>query len=150
METCPLCPDAVFRGRNARGSLLRHLRFKAKKLDEPHRVLHEELTSTRNPLGESATELRRKRDARYREHRSSRAAATKRFSKIKLIVKAELHKQHDDVKPQELPRPQTPEFDITNDNRYRLLEEHVGIFAGRQKKLYEWATVDKVRTLYIS
>ena len=150
-ENCPLCPSAVFRGANARGSLIRHLRFKAKN-DEPHRALHQELTTTRNPTGESAIELRRKRDARYRTIRSSRATATKRFSKLKSIVKLELYKQHDDIKPQKLSRPQTPDLDIiiTNDNRYRLLEEYVGIFAGRRRKLYEWASADKVILHYIS
>jgi hypothetical protein len=144
METCPVCTTAVFQGPNARASLIRHLRDKA-KLDEPHRVLHQELTITRNPTGESAIKLRRKREARYRATRSSRSTATKQFSKIKSVVKVELYKQHDDIKPQKSSRPKTPDLDIiTKDNRYRLLEEHVGIFASRRRKLYKWANVDKV------
>ena len=142
-EICTLCPTAVFKGPNARGSLIRHLRSKAKN-DQPHDVLHQQLTTKRNPTGASAIELRRKRAERFRTTHSGRATAIKRFSKIKLMVKAELCKQHADIKPQMLPRPQTPDHDITNDNRYRLLEEFVGTFAGRRGKRFKWTEVDKV------
>ena len=60
------------------------------------------------------------------------------------MVKAELCKQPADIKPQMLPRPQTPDHDITNDNRYRLLEEFVETFAGRRRKRFEWTDVDTV------
>ena len=143
METCPLCPLAVFQGPNAWGSLICHLRLKAKN-NEPHKLHHQKSTTTRNPTGESAVELRRKRAERFRTVNPSRATATKRFSKLKSKVKAELWQQHADIKPQMLTRPQTPDLGITNDNRYRLLEEYVGTFAGRRNKRFDWTEVDKV------
>lgn len=138
MENCPVC-GKTFNGKNAQTVLLRHLRDGNPAHQEEHKLVIPHAHKT-------PSQLKRERDTRYKEKNPEQAQATKHFSKIKRDLVQELTKQHEDVKPQLLLRPQSPPSCGVHEsnNRYLLLEDHLHIFAGRRQKLYSWAQANQV------